>query len=155
MKNELKLTVNGVLYELSVKPKTRLVEVLRDEVGLTGTKTSCQSGSCGTCTVLLDGKAVKSCSVLALQANGRNVLTIEGLADRDCLHPLQEAFIEYFAVQCGYCTAGMIMTAKALLDENPTPTEEEVKGELNGNLCRCTGYTKIVEAVLAAARKMK
>lgn len=156
MEKELRLTVNGMLFELSVKPKILLVEVLRNKLGLTGTKTSCMSGTCGVCTVLLDGKAVKSCSILALQANERNVLTIEGLrGENGVLHPVQEAFIEHFAVQCGYCTPGMIMAAKALLDENPAPTEEEVKEGLQGNLCRCTGYTKIVEAVLAAKDKVR
>ncbi len=155
MLKELNLTVNGQSYELLVKPKTLLVDVLRDELDLTGTKTSCQSSYCGSCTVILDGQAVKSCSILALQANGKKVTTIEGLADGDKLHPVQQAFVDYFAVQCGYCTPGMILAAKALLDRNPDPTEDEVRQGLRGNLCRCTGYIKIVDAVLAAKDKMK
>lgn len=155
MLKELKLRVNGQPYELLIKPKTLLVDVLRDELDLTGTKVGCQSGYCGVCTVILDGKLVKSCSVLALQANGKEVITIEGLADGDKLHPIQQAFIDHFAVQCGYCTPGMILAAKALLDWNPDPTEDEVREALHGNLCRCTGYVKIMDAVLAAKDKMK
>ena len=154
MRKQLKLKVNGEPYELTIKPNTLLVDLLRKELRLTGTKTSCQSGSCGACTVILDGKAVRSCSVLALQANGKEVTTIEGLIDGGKLHPVQQAFIDHFAVQCGYCTPGMIMSAKALLDSNPDPTEDEVKQALRGNLCRCTGYVKIIEAVLAAAEAM-
>lgn len=154
MKKELKFTANGKPYELEIEPGTTLVELLRDNLYLTGTKIGCSCGSCGACTVLLDGKPVKSCSVLAMQVNGKDVLTIEGLAYGEKLHPLQEAFVEHFAVQCGFCTPGMIMAAKALLDENPDPTEEEVRMGLFGNLCRCTGYVKIVEAVLAAAGKL-
>ena len=155
MRKELKLKVNGEPYELTIKPNTLLVDLLRKELRLTGTKTSCQSGSCGACTVILDGRAVRSCSVLALQANGKEVTTIEGLIDGGKLHPVQQAFIDYFAVQCGYCTPGMIMSAKALLDSNPGPTEDEVKQALRGNLCRCTGYVKIMEAIVAARDKMK
>jgi len=155
MLKELKFRVNGQSYELLIKPKTLLVDVLRDELNLTGTKTSCQSGYCGACTVILDGKPVKSCSILALQANGKEVTTIEGLADGDKLHPIQQAFIDYFAFQCGFCTPGMILMAKALLDWNPDPTEDEVREALRGNLCRCTGYVKIIEAVLAAKERMK
>lgn len=155
MRTEIMLTINGEPYELIVKSNTLLVDLLRKELRLTGTKTSCQSGSCGACTVILDGKAVRSCSVLALQANGREVTTIEGLADSNRLHPVQQAFIDHAAVQCGFCIPGMIMSAKALLDENPDPTEDEVKQALRGNLCRCTGYVKIIEAVLAAKDKMK
>ena len=121
------------------------------KLNLTGTKIGCETGDCGSCTVLIDGKAVKSCLYLAMKARGKDILTIEGLrGENGELHPLQKAFIEHFAVQCGYCTPGMIMVAKALLDENPNPTEEEVKKGLDGNLCRCTGYVKIIEAVLAA-----
>ena len=155
MLKELKFRVNGQPYELLIKPNTRLVEVLRDELNLTGTKTSCQSGYCGACTVLLDGKPVRSCSILALQANGSEVTTIEGVADGDKLHPVQQAFLDHFAIQCGYCTPGMILSAKALLAENSDPTEDDIREALRGNLCRCTGYVKIVEAVLAAKDKMK
>ena len=155
MLKELNFTVNGQSYEVLIKPKTLLIDVLRDELSLTGTKTSCQDSYCGACTVILDGKAVKSCSILALQANGKEVTTIEGLADGDKLHPVQQAFVDYFAIQCGYCTPGMILAAKALLDRNPNPTEDEVRQGLRGNLCRCTGYFKIIDAVLAARDKMK
>jgi len=153
MKRLLKLKVNGEDYEVFAEPWKMLVQVLREELGLMGTKEGCNTGNCGACTVLIDGKAVKSCMVLASQAKGKDILTIEGLS-KGGLHPLQQAFIDHFAVQCGYCTPGMIMRAKALLDENPSPTEDEVKLGLSGNFCRCTGYVKIVEAVLAAAEKM-
>jgi aerobic-type carbon monoxide dehydrogenase small subunit (CoxS/CutS family) len=149
MKKELKLVVNGQPYELYVKPKTLLVEVLRDHLGLTGTKRSCNSSSCGACTVILNGLAVKSCSILALQADGGEVLTVEGLARGAELHPLQEAFLDYGAFQCGFCTAGMLMSAKALLDENPKPTKEQIKQGINGNICRCTGYNSIIRAITA------
>lgn len=155
LKHKLDFTVNGNRYVVEVEPWKSLRDVLREELGLTGVKVGCSTGNCGACTVLLDGKAVKSCLVLALQANGRRVETIEGLAKDGKLHPLQEAFIDHFAVQCGYCTPGMIMAAKALLEENPSPTEEEVREALHGNICRCTGYVKIVEAVLAAAERMR
>ncbi len=155
MRTEIKLTVNGEPYGLSIKPNTLLVDLLRKELRLTGTKTSCQSGSCGACTVILNGKTVKSCSILALQADGKEITTIEGLADGDRIHPVQQAFIDHFAIQCGFCTPGMILSAKALLDENPDPAEDEVKQALRGNLCRCTGYVKIIDAVLAAKDKRK
>ena len=155
MKRELNLTVNGEPYQLFIEPKRLLVEVLRNELGLTGTKKGCNSGACAACTVLIDGKAVKSCSILALQANGRDITTIEGLADGLNLHPLQQSFIDHWAFQCGFCTPGQIMAAKALLDENPNPTTEEVKLAMNGHLCRCTGYNMIVEAILAAAQKLQ
>ena len=154
MMKEIRLTVNGEPREVVVKPGTLLTELLRNELWLTGTKTACSSSSCGACTVLLDGMAVKSCSVLALQANGREVVTIEGLAKNGQLHPIQKAFVEHGAIQCGFCTPGMIMSAKALLDQNPKPTEAEVRSTLVGNLCRCTGYTKIIEAVLAASQEL-
>lgn len=154
MKKELELTINGEPYELMVEPGTLLAELLRNELGLTGTKMSCSSGSCNACTVIIDAKAVKSCSLLALQAKGRSVLTIEGLADGDKLHPIQESFIENHGMQCGYCTPGMIMSAKALLDENPAPSEQEVREAIAGNLCRCGTYPKIVKSILAAAKKM-
>lgn len=154
MKQTLELKVNGQLYEVYVEPWKTLAEVLRDELGLTGLKISCNTGNCGSCTVLIDGKAVKSCLMLAPQAKGREILTIEGLATDEGLHPLQQAFIEHFAVQCGYCTPGMILKAKALLDENQYATEAEIRAGLSGNLCRCTGYVKIVEAVVAAQEKI-
>jgi carbon-monoxide dehydrogenase small subunit len=153
MKQKLSVMINKEPYEVEIEPGTTLLELLRDNLYLTGTKAGCSDGSCGACTVLLDGKVVKSCSVLALQADGKQVLTIEGLSEGGRLHPLQEAFVEYFAVQCGFCTPGMILKAKALLDENPRPTEEDVRAWLTGNICRCTGYVKIVEAILAAAEK--
>lgn len=153
MKKRLELTVNGELREAYVEPWWTLLEALRKEFALYGVKTGCDTGHCGACTVLIDGKAVKSCMVLALQARGRSITTIEGLAGKDALHPLQQSFLDHFAFQCGFCTPGMILTAKALLDENPNPTEEEVKRVLSGNLCRCTGYVKIVEAVLDVGGK--
>ena len=153
MKLLLKLRVNGEDYETFTESWKTLVQVLREELGLTGTKEGGNTGNCGVCTVLIDGKAVKSCMVLASQATGTDILTIEGLS-KNGVHPLQQAFIDHFAVQCGFCTPGMILRSKALLDENPNPTEEEVKLGLAGNLCRCTGYVKIVEAVLSAAKMM-
>lgn len=152
---ELKLTVNGKSYELKVKPNTLLVEVLRNELKLTGTKMGCLASACGACTVHIDGKAVRSCSVLALQANGRQVTTIEGVADGDKLHPIQEAMVERGAVECGFCTPGMIMSAKALLDENPNPTRDEVREAIQGNLCADEGYVKYIEAIEIAAKKMR
>ncbi len=149
MKQPTQLTVNGETYEIYVEPWKTLLQVLREELNLTGSKEGCNTGSCGACTVLIDGKAVKSCLVLVPQVKGKQILTIEGLG-KDGLHPLQQAFIDHFAVQCGFCTSGMIMTAKALLDENPHATEEEIRKYLVGCLCRCTGYTKIVESILAA-----
>ena len=154
MKQVMNLRVNGEDFEVYVEVFKTLVEVLRDELQLTGAKVACSSGRCGACTVLVDGKAVKSCLIPAAHVQGREILTIEGLG-QDGLHPVQQAFIDYFAVQCGYCTPGMILSAKALLDENPNPTLDEVRGALVGNLCRCTGYVKIVEAVLAAKDMIK
>jgi len=151
----LTVTVNGETVEVAIEPSAMLLDVLRDELGLTGAKEACGQGDCGACTVLLDGKAVNSCMTPAMKAMNKEVLTIEGLGSPGKLHPIQEAFVEHGAVQCGFCTPGMILSAKALLDENPTPTEEEVRVGLSGNLCRCTGYVKIVEAVLAAAEKMR
>lgn len=155
MKKLIEVQINGDIYEVLIEPWWNLARVLREQVGLTGTKISCETGDCGACTVLIDGKAVKSCLYPAMRARGKEIVTIEGISPnrKDELHPLQEAFIKHFAVQCGYCTPGMIMTAKALLDENPKPTEEQVKEYLSGNLCRCTGYVKIIEAVMAAADK--
>ncbi len=155
MKQLIQLKVNGVIEEAYVEPSWSLARVLREQLGLTGTKIGCEIGDCGSCTVIIDGKAVKSCLVLAMKARGKEITTIEGLTgEHGQLHPLQEAFVEHFAIQCGYCTPGMIMAAKALLDDNSNPTEEQVKEALQGNLCRCTGYTKIIEAVLAVAGKM-
>ena len=151
MKQLLRIRVNGEDYEVFIEPWKSLADVLRDELNLTGVKIGCNEGQCGSCTVLIDGKPVKSCLVLAPMVNGKEILTIEGLAKDGRLHPLQEAFIKHFAVQCGFCTPGFILAAKGLLDENPDPTEEEVRKWLAGNLCRCTGYVKIIEAVLAAA----
>ncbi len=147
----LRITVNGQPYELYVKPKTLLVEVIRDHLGLTGTKRGCNSGACGACTVLVNGVSVKSCSVLALQVDGAEILTVEGLAQGEKLHPLQRAFLDEGAYQCGFCTPGMLMSAKALLDENPKPTREEIREGIHGNLCRCTGYNSIVRAIAAVA----
>jgi carbon-monoxide dehydrogenase small subunit len=155
MKQLIQLKVNGQHYEVMVEPWRTLAEVLRDELHLTGTKIGCNEGNCGSCTVLVDGKVVKSCIMLAHQAKRKEIFTIEGLAHGNELHPLQQAFMDHFAVQCGFCTPGMILAAKALLEENPDPTEDDVRNSLSGNLCRCTGYVKIVEAVLAAASEMK
>jgi len=149
------LNVNGVGYPVEVEPWRSLLSVLRDEVGLTGSKEGCDDSECGACMVLLDGRPVNSCSYLALQADGREVTTIEGLAAADGeLHPLQRAFLDQGGVQCGFCTPGMLISAKALLDENPTPTEEEIRLALSGNLCRCTGYSGIVRAVQSAAGEL-
>ena len=152
---ELKFTVNGKPYEFKVKPKTLLVDLLRNEMKLLGTRKGCLSSSCGACTVNIDGKAVRSCSVLALQCNGRDVVTIEGVADGDNLHPIQEAMIDHGAIECGFCTSGMIMSARALLLENPKPTREEVKVAIQGNLCADSGYLKYIESIEIAADKMR
>jgi aerobic-type carbon monoxide dehydrogenase small subunit (CoxS/CutS family) len=152
MKKELRLTVNGQPYELYIDPKTLLVEVLRDHLGLTGTKRGCDSSSCGACTVVLNGLAVKSCSILALQADGGEVLTVEGLANGAELHFLQKAFLDHGAFQCGFCTGGMLMSAIGLLSENPHPTVEEIKEGIDGNICRCTGYNSIIRALTAVAK---
>jgi len=151
MKRIIQLTVNGELAEVAVDPNRTLLQVLREDLGLTGTKHGCGLGDCGACTVILDGQPVNSCLVLAVQANGSDVLTIEGLAENGKLQPLQQAFVEKGAIQCGFCSPGMILSAKALLDQNPKPTEKDIRMALSGNLCRCTGYQKIVEAVQAAA----
>jgi carbon-monoxide dehydrogenase small subunit len=147
------VTVNGRAHQMMVAPQETLLKLLRERLLLTGTKESCGEGECGACTVIVDGRAVNSCLVLAAEADGCEVLTIEGLAQNDELEPLQQAFIDAGAVQCGFCTPGMIMSARALLAQNPRPTEQEVKDALCGNLCRCTGYTRIVSAVLAAAER--
>lgn len=147
--------VNGCLHEIDVKPEKTLLEVLREDLGLTGTKHGCDSGECGACTVLLDGRPVNSCLTLAVAARDREVLTIEGLAKDGQLHPVQQAFVDHSALQCGFCGSGMILTAKALLDENPLPTRGEVRRALAGTLCRCSGYMPIVDAVMDAANRLK
>jgi carbon-monoxide dehydrogenase small subunit len=150
-KQLLSLTVNGEPHELMVDPRDTLLRAIRDHLGLTGTKEGCGEGECGSCTVLLNGKPVCSCIMLALDAEGSQVTTIEGIAEDGKLHPLQETFVEHGAIQCGFCTPGMILSAKALLDENPDPTDDEIRAAIVGNLCRCTGYTHIVNAIRAAA----
>jgi aerobic carbon-monoxide dehydrogenase small subunit len=145
------VTVNGVGHEDDVEPRTLLVHHLRTGIGLTGTNVGCDTSSCGACTVIVDGQSVKSCTMLAVQANGRHITTIEGLADGEQMHPVQEAFQAEHGLQCGFCTPGMVMAAVSLLQENPSPTEDDVRMGLEGNLCRCTGYHNIVKAVLAAA----
>jgi carbon-monoxide dehydrogenase small subunit len=152
LKQLIELNVNGEIHEVPIEPRTTLLHVLREDLGLTGTKKGCDIGDCGACTVLIDGKPIISCLTLAIEAQGKEILTIEGLSKNGKLHPLQQAFIDHFAVQCGFCTPGMILSAKALLDKNSSPTEEEVRGAISGNLCRCTGYVKIVEAILAASK---
>jgi carbon-monoxide dehydrogenase small subunit len=155
VKQRIKLSVNGESYEVEAEPRRLLLDVLRDDLGLTGTKKACDFGNCGSCTVLIDGKPILSCLVLAIEAQDKDILTIEGLARDGQLHLLQQAFVDHGAIQCGFCTPGMLLSAKALLDENPRPTTAEVKEALSGNLCRCTGYAKIIEAVEAVAQKMK
>lgn len=152
MKKELKIKVNGQPYNLFVKPNTLLSEVLRDDLGLTGTKRGCNSSSCGACTVMLNGMSVKSCSVLAIQANGSELVTVEGLAKGNKLSPLQNAFLDHGSYQCGFCTPGMLMSSKALLTENPKPTKEEMKEGIDGNICRCTGYNSIIRAITAVVK---
>jgi carbon-monoxide dehydrogenase small subunit len=152
---ELKFTVNGKPYELKVKPNTLLVDILRKNLKLTGTKVGCLDSACGACTVNIDGRAVRSCSVLALQVNNREVITIEGVADGDKLHPIQQAMIDHGAIECGFCTPGMVMSARALLDENPSPTREEIRVAIQGNLCADEGYVRYIEAIEIAAEKMR
>lgn len=147
MKKLINLTINDQHYEVAVEPNQTLVDLLRYQLGLTGTKKGCEMGDCGSCTVILDGKAVNSCLVLALQADGRSIQTIEGLDTGEGLHPVQEAFVEKGAIQCGFCSSGMILSAKNLLDQKSNPSETEIRRALAGNLCRCTGYQKIIEAV--------
>lgn len=153
MKQPVRFRINGSEEEVYIEPWWTLANVLRNELGLTSVKVGCDTGYCGVCTVLIDGKAVKSCMYPAMKAQEKQITTVEGLRDKSGeLHPLQESFIGHFAIQCGYCTPGMILVAKALLDENPNPSEEEIKEILRGNLCRCTGYTKIVEAIRAVKK---
>ena len=147
MKKLIHLTINDQQYEVAVEPNLTLVDLIRYQLGLTGTKKGCEMGDCGSCTVILDGKAVNSCLVLALQADGRSIQTIEGLETGEGLHPVQEAFVEKGAIQCGFCSSGMILSAKTLLDQKSNPSETEIRRALSGNLCRCTGYQKIIEAV--------
>ena len=147
-------TLNGKLQELDAEPHELLLDVIRDRLGLTGAKRSCDVQVCGACTLLVDGRPVSACTTLAFEVRGRNVMTIEGLAENGKLHPLQQAFIEHGGFQCGFCTPGMILAAKALLDENPHPTEAELKHFMHGNICRCTGYKKIIESIMAAAKNM-
>ena len=152
---QIRLKINGLSHELEVKPWATLLDTLREDLGLTGTKEGCGQGECGACTVLMDGKPVNACLILAMEAQGKEILTIEGLAQGDELHPVQQAFVEIGGMQCGFCTPGMVLSAKALLDEKPEPTDEEIRKGLEGNFCRCTGYTKIIESVRAAAERMK
>lgn len=155
MKKHITLNVNGKDHELLVEDNRLLVDVIREDLHLTGTKKGCGIGDCGVCTVLMDGVPTFSCLVLAIQASGSEIVTIEGISDGNDLHPLQQAFIDHGAVQCGFCTSGMILSSLALLNKNPSPTEKDIRKALSGNLCRCTGYQKIVDAVLAAAEIMR
>lgn len=153
-KKEIEFTLNGKFYELKIQPWRTLLEVIREDIKLTGTKEGCGQGECGSCTVIMGGKTVNSCLVPAAEADGQEIITIEGLADGENLHPIQDAFVEHAGMQCGFCTSGMIMSAKSLLDLNPNPSLDEIKDGIAGNFCRCTGYTKIVESISAAAEAM-
>ena len=155
MKQTIRVTINGRLYQEDVEPRILLSHFIRENIGLTGTHVGCVIGECGACSILLDGKVVKSCLHLAVQADGREITTVEGLAKDGDLNPVQEAFVKNYAFQCGYCTPGMVITSHALLQRNPDPTEEEIRKALAGNLCMCTGYVQIVEAVKQAARGLK
>jgi carbon-monoxide dehydrogenase small subunit len=155
MKARVSLTVNGEAHEVLVPVHKTLLEVLREDLGLTGTKHGCELGECGTCTVLVDGEPVLSCLALPVELEGRSIVTVEGLAEGGRLHPLQQAFVELGAAQCGYCTPGMLLTARALLEEHPAPTRQQIREALAGNLCRCTGYTKILDAVELAALRLR
>ncbi len=154
-KLNLKFKVNGKEVELTVSANKTLLDILREDLNLTGTKRGCDTGECGACTVIMNGRTVNSCLVLAGEVQGAEIITVEGLGGEEALHPLQEAFLEEDAVQCGFCTPGMLMSAKYLLDRNPNPTEEEIKEAISGNLCRCTGYIPIIRAIKRAAEKMK
>ena len=153
--HHIRVTINGTVYEGDVDARTLLVHWIRDDLRLTGTHIGCDTTSCGACTIIVDGKATKSCTMFAVQANGRELMTVEGLEQNDKLHPLQEGFHEEHALQCGYCTPGMMMTSLALLQSNPNPTEHEIRVGISGNLCRCTGYVNIIKAVKYAAGKMQ
>jgi carbon-monoxide dehydrogenase small subunit len=148
----IRFTVNSKVYEIAVRPSQTLLDVIREDLGLTGTKEGCGLGECGACTVIMNGKTINSCLVLAVEADGKEITTIEGLADGDRLHPVQQAFLDEGGLQCGFCTPGMIMSAKALLDENPDPTDDEIRHGITGNLCRCTGYTKIIKSIKTASK---
>ena len=154
-KQDITLTVNGELHTAAVEPRLLLVHLIREELGLTGTHIGCDTSNCGACTVMLNGKSVKSCTIFSVQANGKELLTIEGIEQNGQVHPLQEGFREEHGLQCGFCTPGMIMRAYELLQKNPEPTEEEIRWGISGNLCRCTGYVNIVKSVQYAAEKMK
>jgi carbon-monoxide dehydrogenase small subunit len=154
-KKKIHFTLNGQSHELSVQPWKTLLQLIREDLKLTGTKEGCGHGECGSCTVLMEGKTVNSCLVPALEADNKEIITIEGLSEGETLHPIQEAFVSHSGMQCGFCTSGMIMSAKALLDSNPDPSEEEIRDGISGNFCRCTGYTKIIESISAAAKAMK
>jgi carbon-monoxide dehydrogenase small subunit len=154
MKQEIELKVNGELFRIKVETHRTLLEVLRETLGLTGTKEMCNKGDCGGCTVMIDGKPVLSCLTLAIETQGKDIITIEGLAKGYELHPIQQAFVDHGAIQCGYCSPGFIMSAKALLDRNPHPTEDEIKEGISNHICRCTGYVQIVDAIQAAAEMM-
>jgi aerobic carbon-monoxide dehydrogenase small subunit len=154
MKQTIRFTLNGEPVQAEIEPHLTLLQLVREEMGLTGTKEGCGMGECGACTVLVDGKTMNSCIFPATEADGRSVITIEGITDaHGGLHPIQKAFVEHGAIQCGFCTPGMVLSAKALLDENPKPTEEEIRNGIAGNLCRCTGYAQIVQAIKAASEK--
>jgi carbon-monoxide dehydrogenase small subunit len=150
----IRFTINGHEQEISVQPHETLIELIRERLGLTGTKKSCDMQVCGACTVLLDGRPVSACTMLAFEARNASLLTIEGMAQGDTLHPIQEAFIEHSGFQCGFCTPGMILATQALLDENPTPSEDEIKHYMRGNICRCTGYKRILESIMAASQRL-
>lgn len=154
-KSQIKMKINGEWHELTVPNKRTLLEVIREDLHLTGTKKMCDAGECGSCTVIMDGMVVNSCIVLAVDANGKEITTIESLSQIGKLHPIQEEFVTRGAIQCGFCTPGMILSAKALLDQNPNPTEFEVKKAISGNVCRCTGYVRIVNAILSAAERLR
>ncbi|MEL6589809.1 MAG: (2Fe-2S)-binding protein [Bacteroidota bacterium] len=154
-KKNINITINGTAHELEVEPRLLLVHLIREDLNLTGTHIGCDTSNCGACTVLIDGQSVKACTILAVQANGKEITTVEGLADNGTLHPIQEGFREKHGLQCGFCTPGMMMRIKELLEKNPNPTEEEIRWGISGNLCRCTGYNNIVKATQYAAEKLR